>query len=228
MPKLENIPHRIERITVYFHVSSSPNVKGEALANSLPITEQQPIEESGRLAMAMIAKSFDIPEKQLNLVYMDKSASSSTQATPTPAERYELETMPGHLLRAAYHSHNSLWQEIVDGEITSIQFAILNILANNIDKLDQTQIGRAAQIDRSTLSQTLNRLERIGLVSKDRDTLDRRRSLLSLTPAGRREHDRLHPLVLQLQETILNHAMKHEHSAESVMSLLACLREMHE
>ena len=51
--------------------------------------------------------------------------------------------------------------------------------------LTQRQLAAASRVEEQTMSRVLDRLERTGHVERRRDTVDRRRLVVSLTPSGR-------------------------------------------
>ena len=61
------------------------------------------------------------------------------------------------------------------------QFAQLLALLEQ-DGVSQAELCRKVQIDQSTMTHTLRRMERDGLVSRSSDPADQRRSLIRLTP----------------------------------------------
>ena len=64
------------------------------------------------------------------------------------------------------------------------QFAQLLALMER-DGISQAELCREVQIDQSTMTHTLRRMERDGLVSRASDPGDQRRSLIRLTPRAR-------------------------------------------
>jgi DNA-binding MarR family transcriptional regulator len=55
----------------------------------------------------------------------------------------------------------------------------------------------------AALSRLLDEMDRRGFTARALDPLDQRRRLVTLTPAGRRWHGRLEPLVLRAGESVL-------------------------
>ena len=65
------------------------------------------------------------------------------------------------------------------------QFQILDLLADR-GPIGQRELGETMAIDHSILVTMLNPLEADGLVRRERDAADRRRHVVTVTPAGRR------------------------------------------
>jgi DNA-binding MarR family transcriptional regulator len=116
---------------------------------------------------------------------------------------FELIRAPGHLVRRLAQIHTAIFaEEGGDARLTSPQFAVLDVLANQ-GSVDQITLGRAAGIDRSTTADLVNRLVERGLVERRRSRADARRNLVRLSPAGRELHDRLLPAVVRVGERLL-------------------------
>jgi MarR family transcriptional regulator, lower aerobic nicotinate degradation pathway regulator len=65
------------------------------------------------------------------------------------------------------------------------QFQILGLLADR-GPIGQRELGENMAIDHSILVTMLNPLEADGLIRRERDAADRRRHVVTLTPAGKR------------------------------------------
>ncbi len=116
---------------------------------------------------------------------------------------FELMSAPGHLLRRLAQIQTAVFaEEVGDPRLTSPQFAVLDVLANQ-GSVDQITLGRAAGIDRSTTADLVNRLVERGLVERRRSRADARRNLVRLSPAGRELHQRLLPDVARVGERLL-------------------------
>jgi DNA-binding MarR family transcriptional regulator len=81
-------------------------------------------------------------------------------------------------------------------------FTVLTSLAEQ-GATSQAALGRRLWIDRSDLHAILNELERDGLVARIRDEQDRRRNVVTLTPAGRTALERLDRRVQAAQKALL-------------------------
>ncbi|HEC09948.1 MAG TPA: MarR family transcriptional regulator [Acidimicrobiales bacterium] len=115
---------------------------------------------------------------------MSPSTSSRPDTGAGDQPHGDLRNMVGHLLRRAQQLHASLWAESVAGGITSPQYAVLRVLAEESD-IPQGRVGELAALDRSSLAEMVNRLVERDWVRRRRDPVDGRRSLLSLGPRGR-------------------------------------------
>jgi MarR family transcriptional regulator, lower aerobic nicotinate degradation pathway regulator len=81
-------------------------------------------------------------------------------------------------------------------------FAVLTSLAEQ-GAASQAELGRRLWIDRSDLHALLGELERDGLVGRVRDAGDRRRNVVTLTPAGEAALARLDEQVESAQRALL-------------------------
>jgi DNA-binding MarR family transcriptional regulator len=116
---------------------------------------------------------------------------------------FKLISAPGHLVRRLAQIHTAVFsEEIGDARLTSPQFAVLDVLANQ-GSVDQITLGRAAGIDRSTTADLVNRLVERGLVERRRSRADARRNLVRLSSSGRELHQRLLPDVVRVGERLL-------------------------
>lgn len=116
---------------------------------------------------------------------------SRTSTEPAPdggaaPEGYRLENQIGFLLRRAYQRAGAnLTARIGAHELTPPQFATLARL-HECGKVSQNRLGRLVAMEPANIRDVVKRLMRRGLVKREHDPADRRRHLVSLTPAGRR------------------------------------------
>ncbi|MEU9369258.1 MarR family winged helix-turn-helix transcriptional regulator [Streptomyces avermitilis] len=90
--------------------------------------------------------------------------------------------MLAHQLRRASQAVNASWQ-LHSSDLTPPQFAVLQVL-DECGSIDQKTLGALAAVDRSTLTPLLDRLMARDLLTKTTDPSNRRRQLVTLTPAG--------------------------------------------
>ncbi|WP_406445273.1 MarR family winged helix-turn-helix transcriptional regulator [Streptomyces sp. NBC_00631] len=104
----------------------------------------------------------------------------------------------GALLRTVQQVHDRLWQELVPGGYTSPQFAVLHRLRMR-PGIDQRTLGAALSLDKATVAELLARMDRAGLVARERAADDARRNALRLTGEGRAAFLNLAPWAAQVQ-----------------------------
>ena len=107
----------------------------------------------------------------------------------------------GHLLRRAQQLHLAVWLRDVSSETSSVQFAALTVLDQR-PRASQRELGRALDLDRSTIADLVTRMVRRGLIVRERDEGDGRRNILQLTSAGRDELAHLRPRVEAIEPTL--------------------------
>lgn len=113
-----------------------------------------------------------------------------------------LPSIAGYLIRRSQQVHESLWTELVVGGLTSPQYAVLAALAAFPD-LDQKGAGRLASLDKSSAADVIARLVRKAWVIRERDPLDGRRWVLSLTPAAAIALRSITPQAAEVQDRLL-------------------------
>ena len=101
------------------------------------------------------------------------------------AEEHRPENWPlGRLLGAASRAVERAWAEALEQRgLTHAGLIVLHLLELGFDS--QSDIARMAQVEPQTMSRTVDRLEREGLVTRAPDPADRRRHVLAITEAGR-------------------------------------------
>lgn len=115
-----------------------------------------------------------------------KADPEGPAATEDP---YVLEEQIGHLLRRAHQRATAVFQEAMgDVGLTPTQYAAL-VKVGEVGEISQNHLGRLTAMDPATSQGVIRRLEAQGLVTLRADPTDRRRTLLSLTAAGKRTLD---------------------------------------
>lgn len=88
------------------------------------------------------------------------------------------------LRQAIIRLYNRFRAERVDGEVPDAALLVLMVLDKH-EPQSLSDLAGLAGVTLGSMSQTVRWLERVGYVTKDRDTQDRRKVLFSLTDPGR-------------------------------------------
>ncbi|WP_157791744.1 MarR family winged helix-turn-helix transcriptional regulator [Pseudooceanicola antarcticus] len=104
--------------------------------------------------------------------------------TSSVAQKYMLLDVLVHLLRRAHFNCESQFPEVFsDYDITSRQLALLLVIGQRPNS-SQKAIGEMVALDVNTVSDTLRRMERKGLVRRAASLTDARSICVSLTSKG--------------------------------------------
>ena len=128
-------------------------------------------------------------------------AADDERAEYDPPER--MRRLPSWLASELARRGQALVVEALAQESVRRQhFAVLTSLAEQ-GAASQADLGRRLWIDRSDLHALLGELEQDGLVARVRDAGDRRRNVVTLTPAGKAALARLDERVDSAQRVLL-------------------------
>ncbi|NQV58890.1 MAG: MarR family transcriptional regulator [Alphaproteobacteria bacterium] len=113
---------------------------------------------------------------------------SNVKISPSPAgDDYDYDLLPGligyNLRRAQTAVFQNFSESLKDCNITPGQFGVLVLIQAN-SGLNQTRLGNALGIDRSTVVGVIDRLEKRGLVERTPVPADRRSYALCLSDQG--------------------------------------------
>jgi MarR family transcriptional regulator, temperature-dependent positive regulator of motility len=121
---------------------------------------------------------------------------------PTQPEDASLLTkFTGSLVRRAQQRHAAVWLSEVSAEITSVQYAALEILLET-PGVNQRQLGDQLDADRSTIADLVARMVRNGLIERADDPDDKRSYVLYLTAAGKKQLATLRPHVEEVERIL--------------------------
>lgn len=145
--------------------------------------------------------------RRLELV--DDLAVLAYEGAPPPArDRSDLglesSTTIGHLIRRAQHVHNACWATAFEGAVTAPQYAVLAAVAR-LGPVDQVSVGTEAALDRSSLSEVVDRLVGKGLLEVEDDPDDRRRKRLRLAPHAHTALPGMTSTAAEVQATLMSH-----------------------
>jgi DNA-binding MarR family transcriptional regulator len=126
--------------------------------------------------------------------------SDLTSAPKTPT----LKRLPVLLRRAWYGLNQAFRQRVAHFGITPDQFSILRWLSEGDPQgLTQRSLTDLMASDPNTITSTLSRMEKIGLVSRQPHERDRRAYRVKIQPAGRRTFEKARKAAMELQEQVL-------------------------
>lgn len=122
----------------------------------------------------------------------------------TMADLPEPQRHVGNLIRRAQQLHLATWSRVASAEITSAQYSILAVL-DRLGEASQRELCDEIDLDRSTVADLVRRMEKTGLISRQRAAGDARRNIVTLTARGGAERERLAPLVVEVQRELTGH-----------------------
>lgn len=105
--------------------------------------------------------------------------------------------------KASARAHRLIGEAMAAAGGRAYHFAILAAL-EEFGPDSQVRIGQRCGIDQSDMHAMLNELTAQGHVARASDPSDRRRNLITLTPAGRRRLEELDTALSKVQDDLLN------------------------
>jgi DNA-binding MarR family transcriptional regulator len=116
------------------------------------------------------------------------SPASSSRRKPATAEQ-----SIGYLFRYGYRAFaRAISIELQPFEISSGQWSVLRVLWET-EGLSQVELAENMRVEKASLTGMLDVMERRGLISRTRNTEDRRKVNIHLTPRARALKDKLLP-----------------------------------
>jgi DNA-binding MarR family transcriptional regulator len=109
-------------------------------------------------------------------------------------------------------------------DLSPRQFHVLGLLHDH-GAMGQRELGQTMDVDPSILVTLLNPLEADGLVSRERDTADRRRHVVTLTAAGADKLDRAAQAQREAEDALF--AGLDDDQRHQLRALLIALRDTH-
>jgi DNA-binding MarR family transcriptional regulator len=101
----------------------------------------------------------------------------------------DLRTSVGHLLRRTHQRYQAQWSQTFGGKITIAQYAVLaagcSMAETGQQSPDQQGVAERAGLDVSSAASVLTRMETEGWLRRETDPRDKRRRILTFSPAAR-------------------------------------------
>ncbi|MCO5970138.1 MarR family winged helix-turn-helix transcriptional regulator [Actinoallomurus soli] len=104
--------------------------------------------------------------------------------------------------QAAMHSHRILTERFSAADARGYHYRLLAAL-KEFGPASQAALGRRTGIDRSDVVAALNELAGKGLIERSPDPADRRRNIITITPAGVDHLDCLTDVLGEIQDALL-------------------------
>jgi DNA-binding MarR family transcriptional regulator len=125
----------------------------------------------------------------------------TTAGDVTPAA---LRKRPGWLLgQISMHHHRLLTDALGAANARPYHYRVLAAL-QEFGSGSQVKVGRHAGLDRSDVVATVDELVERGFVNRSADPIDRRRNIISITPAGRAHFRKLDKILADVQDELLS------------------------
>jgi len=122
---------------------------------------------------------------------------------PTDCLPAELVKSPGFLLaRLGTTLKMQMMEAFEESGFSAYQYTVLSLLDEGA-RTTQAAIAKTLQYDPSQLVAYLDSLEEHGLIERRRDPNDRRRQMVSMTPAGKRKLAAFRKLVQKVEDEFL-------------------------
>lgn len=126
---------------------------------------------------------------------MERTADDATPA--------RLMGKPSWLMtQTAMHAHRLVSEGLAAADARGYHYRLLAAL-EEFGPASQAALGRRTGIDRSYVVEAVNELADRGLVERARDPEDRRRNIITITPAGVRQLWRLDEVLAGIQDELL-------------------------
>ncbi|MDF1791929.1 MAG: MarR family transcriptional regulator [Thalassobaculaceae bacterium] len=134
---------------------------------------------------------------------------------------YVLQDQIGHLLRRAHQRNTQIFLEAFEAAgLTPTQWAALAMLSQE-GAASQNALGRMTAMDPATIQGVIRRLEERGLITREADPDDKRRTMLRLSPDGEAMTDAMAEAATSVSERQLDQLTASERE-----QLLALLRKV--
>ncbi len=134
---------------------------------------------------------------------MNNQKNDTGMQSEAHSERTPLDRSAVHLLhRAGQCAGDMFTEEVVSGDLTPRQFAILLTISQK-EGLSQTDVVERTGIDRSTLADIIRRMLKKGLIRRRRTRNDARVYAVRLTDEGRAALNAAQPAALQADARLL-------------------------
>src|ERR1051325_4395086 len=120
-----------------------------------------------------------------------------------PIDAPERRRLPLLLRRAWYGLNQAFRRRITHLDITPDQFTVMRTLLEH-EGIRQRELAELMSSDPNTVASLLERMEKAGLIQRDKHLKDRRAHQLALKPLGRRKYEEARAIAVAMQAEVLN------------------------
>lgn len=120
----------------------------------------------------------------------------------SPDDRLEQWPLSRLLITASRLIEHDIALQLRPYNLTHASFGVLALVSAH--PLSQRDLAHATRVEEQTISQTVDRLERMGMVTRERDPNDRRRFLVTMTDLG---------------QQAFRQATRHDHAEQALAGL---------
>jgi MarR family transcriptional regulator, lower aerobic nicotinate degradation pathway regulator len=113
---------------------------------------------------------------------------------------------PSWLISRAYARSNALLNAGFEGRGDGLRKYHYRLLAalEEFGPVSQIQLGRGTSVDRSDVVAVLDKLQELGLATREPDPADRRRNIVAITPAGSKQLHQLDAVIADIETRLLS------------------------
>lgn len=123
---------------------------------------------------------------------------------------FDIENSLGFILAKCHQrAFHALREKLEKYNLTPPQFAALSFLLKK-DGINQIQLGEMMEADRTTISGIIDRLEKMDLIERIPNPIDRRSCVLLITPKASRISRELESLALEFNRSLAEPLSEHE------------------
>src|SRR5262252_8927870 len=133
---------------------------------------------------------------------MPKSEAKPKDSGNLPIDAPERRRLPLLLRRAWYGLNQAFRRRIAHLDITPDQFTVMRTLLEN-EGIRQRELTELMSSDPNTVASLLERMEKAGLIQREKHRMDRRAHQLTVRPLGRRKYEEARAIAVAMQAEIL-------------------------
>jgi MarR family transcriptional regulator for hemolysin len=139
------------------------------------------------------------------LVFFSSVMPKKKSITPLPIDAPERRRLPILLRHAWYGLNQAFRRRIAHIGVTPDQFTVMRtLLEKQNEGLIQSELTRLMASDPNTIASLIERMEKAGLVEREKHEKDRRAFRLLMTAVGKRKYNQAREVALELQSEILS------------------------